>query len=200
MIWLINIIAILIGVAMLFWGYRLFRIWLAIAGFMFGTVIGNMIASLYLPGDLWPIVLAIAVGLLFAVLAFVIYRLGAVLIGACLGALFLSLIFGLLGIAPAWWIYLIGAVLGAILAGMMVVPFIKIASAFNGAYVIMVGIFSLIQNVSIADQQQYMLISQDNLPWYFYAGVIVLAIIGIIFQMSTNKGKDLNVAKSQPGS
>lgn len=196
MIWLINIIVILIGVAMLFWGYPLFRVWLAIAGFMFGTVVGNMIGSLYLPGDPWPIVLAIIVGLLFAVLAFAIYRLGAVLIGAALGAIFLSLILGLLGVAPAWWIYLIGAVLGAILAGLMVVPFIILASSFNGAYVIMVGIFSLIQNVSITDQQQYMLISHDNLPWYFYAGVIILTIIGFVSQMSANKGKELNIHKT----
>lgn len=200
MIWLINIIAILIGVAMLFWGYPLFRVWLAIAGFMFGTMIGNSLGNTYLPGDLWPVVLAIVVGLILAVLAFAIYRLGAVLIGAFLGAILLSLVFGLFGVPPAWWIYLIGAVLGAILAGMMVVPFIKIASSFNGAYLIMLGIFSWIQNVSIADQQQLLLISHENLPWYFYAGVIILTIIGFVFQMSANKGKDLNIAKGQSGS
>lgn len=200
MIWLINIIAILIGVAMLFWGYPLFRIWLAIAGFMFGTMLGNSLGNTYLPGDLWPVVLAIVVGLILAVLAFAIYRLGAVLIGAFLGAILLSLVFGLLGVPPAWWIYLIGAVLGAILAGMMVVPFIKIASSFNGAYLIMLGIYSWIQNVSIADQQQSLLISHENLPWYFYAGVIILTIIGFIFQMNANKGKDLNIAKGQSGS
>lgn len=200
MIWLINIIAILIGVAMLFWGYPLFRIWLAIAGFMFGTMIGNSLGNTYLPGDLWPVVLAIVVGLILAVLAFAIYRLGAVLIGAFLGAILLSLVFGLFGVPPAWWIYLIGAVLGAILAGMMVVPFIKIASSFNGAYLVMLGIFSWIQNVSIADQQQLLLISHENLPWYFYAGVIILTIIGFVFQMSSNKGKDLNIAKGQSGS
>jgi hypothetical protein len=126
-----------------------------------------------------------------ALLAFFIYRLGAVLVGAFLGALLSSLIFSLFGMAPNWWIYLIGAIPGAILAGVLVKPFIKIASAFEGGYLAMAGLLSLIQGTNLLAMQPNMLLPHLGFPWYFYVGVLVLAVLGMIVQFRTNKGREL---------
>ncbi len=193
--WVVGCILILIGAAMLFWGYRLFRVWLAIIGFIIGAVIGNSLGNQYLPGDVFPIIATLGIGLALALLAFSLYRIGAILTGAFIGAILASMIFGLFDIAPAWWIYLIGAIPGGILAGMLVEPYIKIASSFNGSYLVMVGVFSLIQGTSLISPQQEFLPRTDY-PWYFYGGLVILAVIGMVVQFSTTKGHKLGQSTS----
>lgn len=191
MVWISGIIVILIGIAMLFWGYRLFRVWLAVAGFLLGAALGYMLGGQLLPGDVWPIVLAVALGVVFALLAYFMYMVGVILTGAFLGALLSALVFGLFNVGPTWWVYLIGAIPGGILAGVLVRPYLIIASSFYGAYLIMTGIYGFILGKEVFNLQQGMLAPLMDLPWYVYAGILVLTIIGAVFQFRTNKGREL---------
>ncbi len=197
MTWASGIIAILAGLVMCFYGYRLFRVWLAVTGFIGGAYLGDYLGKAYFEGAIWPVVLAIAVGLLFALLAYALYRLGVVLTGAILGAALVNmLMFTSTGI-EAGWPLAVGAILGAILAGVFIKPYIIIGSSLNGAYFTVLGAYSLIL---MRDMTQENLFGQ-SLPWYVLLAALVLAFFGIIAQFGLNKGREIgDMVKKKPPS
>jgi hypothetical protein len=192
MIWTTGLVLIVVGVAVLFWGYALFRVWLGISGFLFGLGIGKVIGDSLFLENIWPTLLSVGLGLFFGIFGFALYKLGAVLIGFFLGGALSIVIFVAFQMEPTWWIFLIGAIPVAILAAVFIEPYIKIASAFNGAYLIMIAILSL-----ITGKQAAMVISSE-IPWYFYLGIVVLAIVGIGYQFKQYRGKELNPSISKP--
>ena len=192
MIWTTGIILIIVGLTILFWGYALFRIWFAISGFLFGLQIGMLIGDSYLSGSIWPTVLSVGLGLFFGIFGFALYKLGAVIIGFFLGGALSIVVFFMFQMQPTWWIFLIGAIPVALLAAFFLDSFIKIASAFNGAYLIMLAILSLISGENVS------MVLSGNVPWYFYLGLVVLAIIGAGYQLRQYKGKELNPSISKP--
>lgn len=192
MIWATGLVLIIVGLAILFWGYALFRIWFAIAGFLFGLEFGMLIGKIFLTGEVWPVVLALVLGLFFGIFGFALYKIGAVLIGFFLGGALSIVVFFAFQVEPTWWIFLIGAIPFALFAAFFIDPYIKIASAFNGAYLIMISILSLVTG------KQVDMVLSGEIPWYFYLGLIVLASVGIGYQFKQYKGKELNPAISKP--
>jgi len=192
MIWASGIILIIVGAAILFWGYALFRIWIAISGFLFGLQIGMYLGDTFFPGNGWSTLLSVGLGLFFGIFGFALYKFGAVLIGFFLGGALSFVISIAFQMEPTWWIFLLGAIPAALLAGFFIDSFIKIASAFNGAYLIMIAIFSLITG------QQAAMVLSGEIPWYFYFGLVVLALLGAGYQLRQYKGKELNPSISKP--
>ncbi|HWR22385.1 MAG TPA: DUF4203 domain-containing protein [Feifaniaceae bacterium] len=186
MTWVAGVIAILAGLVMCFYGYRLFRVWLAVTGFIGGVYLGNYLGETYFTGEVWPVALAIGLGLLFALLAYFLYRLGAVLTGALLGAALVNALAGTPGGAYAGWPIAVGAILGAILAGMFLKPYLIIGSSLNGAYFSALGAYSLV----VMEDMTQDLFKQD-LPWYVLLCVLVLAAFGVIAQFRLNKGREI---------
>src|SRR5262245_49383593 len=89
---LIGLLALAIGLAFCFWGFRLFLILLPIWGFVVGFLLGaNLIAQLFGgvdPGLFATItgwVVGILLGLLFAVLSYLYYWVAIILLGGALG-------------------------------------------------------------------------------------------------------------------
>ncbi len=199
MTWAAGIFAILAGLVMCFYGYRLFRIWLAVAGFIGGAYLGEYLGRTYFADAVWPVVLAIAIGLLFALLAYFLYRLGVVLTGAILGAALVNLLLSTWSGVEAGWPVLIGAILGAVLASIFIKPYIIVGSSFNGAYLAVLGAYSIIV---MKDLTQENLLGQGaGLPWYVILGVFVLTLLGILTQFGLNKGRELgDMAKKKPPS
>ena len=197
MTWASGIIAILAGLVMCFYGYRLFRVWLAVTGFIGGAYLGDYLGKAYFTGEIWPVALAIAIGLLFALLAYFLYRLGVVLTGAILGAALMNLLLFTLSGVDAGWPMVAGAILGAILAGIFIKPYIIIGSSFNGAYFAALGAYSLIL---MKDMTQENLFGQ-SLPWYVLLGVLALTVLGIAAQFGLNKGREFgDMVKKKPPS
>lgn len=187
-----GLILIVIGIAILFWGYALFRIWFAISGLLFGLEVGLWIGNTYFSDNVWPTVLSVGLGLFCGFFGFSLYKIGAVLIGFLLGGALSIVIFFGFQMEPTWWIFLIGAVPMALFAAFFIDPYIKVASAFNGAYLIMAAILSL-----ITGNQPAMVLSGE-IPWYFYFGLLVLTIVGAGYQLKQYKGKELNPSISKP--
>jgi hypothetical protein len=173
----IAIVAIVVGILMCFFGYRLFRVWLAVAGLFMGAYLGYYLGGL-LGGDVWPIVGAAVVGVLLAVLAYWLYKIGAVLIGALLGASLVLVVANSFGVDPLWWTAAIGAAAGGLIAGLFVKEFIIAGSSFNGATMLTVGVYALITGKDyLAEQSRELL----TFPWYvlvIVAAVTVIAAIG----------------------
>ena len=187
-----GLVLIVVGLGILFWGYALFRIWFAISGFLFGLEIGKVIGDSLFSGTAWPTVLSVGLGLFFGIFGFALYKLGAVLIGFLLGGALSVVIFFAFQMEPAWWIFLIGAIPVALFAAFFIDPYIKVASAINGAYLIMLAILSFITG------KQAAMVLSGEIPWYFYLGIIVLSAVGIGYQFKQYKGKELNPRIAKP--
>ena len=181
----VNIIAIVIGIIACLFGYKIFRIWLALAGLVLGAALGYYLGGL-IGEQIWPIVCAIAVGLLLCALSYFLYRVGAILIGALLGAVFTSVILSALSVTALPWMILVGAVVVAIIAGIFLKQFIIIGSSFQGAYMIVVGAYALITGMT-----SYVGFSSTmnavELPWYVLAIVTVVGICAVVIQNRIEK-------------
>ncbi|PYR03015.1 MAG: hypothetical protein DMF97_02985 [Acidobacteria bacterium] len=135
------IVLVLGGALACFAGYRLFRFVLAIYGFILGAMLAS---SLVAPSmTVWMVVAAIVGGLVGAVVLMFAYLVGIALVGAGLGALvahFAAQYFGPGDPPPIVLIVL--AVIGAIAAMVLQRYVIIVATAFGGAWTLIVGLFA----------------------------------------------------------
>jgi hypothetical protein len=123
-------------------GYRLFRIVLAIYGFILGALVASSIPG---PGETLPLVLAAIVGgLLGALVLNLAYFAGVALVGAGAGALVLFLVWSHVGQGdPAVILVVVCAAAGAIAATMLQRFVIILATAFGGAWTVLVGALAI---------------------------------------------------------
>ncbi len=133
------------GFIICFFGYRLLRLTLGLAGFGVGLAGGVLIAGL-IPGasQLLTVILGIVFGILGAILATALYKFGVFLLGAGAGAL----IAGVVVTATGWPYPMIARVIAAIVGGILTLilerPLISILSALSGAWGMALGVFRLL--------------------------------------------------------
>jgi len=136
------IVLVLGGALACFAGYRLFRFVLAIYGFILGAMLAS---SLVAPSmTVWMVVAAIVGGLVGAMVLMLAYLVGIALVGAGLGALVAHLAaqyFGPGGDPPPI-VLIVLAVMGAIAAMVLQRYVIIVATAFGGAWTLIVGLFA----------------------------------------------------------
>ncbi|PYR26840.1 MAG: hypothetical protein DMF98_07790 [Acidobacteria bacterium] len=135
------IVLVLGGALACFAGYRLFRFVLAIYGFILGAMLAS---SLVAPSmTVWMVVAAIVGGLVGAVVLMFAYLVGIALVGAGLGALVAHLAAQYFGPGdPPPIVLIVLAVLGAIAAMLLQRYVIIVATAFGGAWTVIVGLFA----------------------------------------------------------
>jgi hypothetical protein len=136
------LILLLGGAVSCFYGYRLFRIVLAI----FGFVIGALIWSSFLPmsSGTWTILaVALVGGLVGAAVLFAAYFVGVALVGAGLGAVAANLMFAATGQDPHYLVLVLMTLLGAAAAMYLQRYFIIVGTAFGGAWTLIVGAAAL---------------------------------------------------------
>jgi hypothetical protein len=136
------LVLLLGGTVSCFFGYRLFRIVLAI----FGFVIGALIPSSFLPmsSGTWTILaVALVGGMMGAGVMIAAYFVGVALVGAGLGAVAANLVFSATGQDPHYLVLVLMTLLGA--AGAMYLQryFIIVGTAFGGAWTLIVGAAAL---------------------------------------------------------
>ncbi len=131
------------GLLACFAGYRLFRIVLAIYGFILGALFASSLVS---PASAWSMVIAALIGGALGALALTIgYFIGVAVLGGGLGALIAHAIWPQLGWGePRALPLLVCVVVGAILALAFQRYVIIIGTGFGGAWTAMVGVASLL--------------------------------------------------------
>jgi hypothetical protein len=135
-----GIAAILVGLASCFYGYPLFRVFLILAGLIYGYALGHAWAPASHPG--LSLLLAIGAAVLLAVLAYPLWSIGVIVVGAALGfMIFISL--GLtLNVSQAILVLL--GVIGAAAVGILFYHvrdlFVMLTTAFNGAVLVVLGL------------------------------------------------------------
>ncbi len=184
------------GLAIAFFGFRLFRALLALTGFVAGASFGLSLGSGAAPSaGTW--LLAVALGLFGALLLWMLFRIGALLAGAALGAAVAGAAAVALpaGANPqwAWLLLLVGLVLGAVLAWRLQRPLIIVVTALAGGWATMVGLAMLLGRATPAQAVPAALGSDvwslglanawhsGGAPWLL--GALALALLGAAFQL-----------------
>jgi hypothetical protein len=135
------IVLLLGGVVACFFGYRLFRIVLAIFGFILGALAAS---SVFGASDTGPMIIAALVGgLAGAAILFAAYFVGVALIGAGLGAAVANILFSASDRDPHFLVVVFFAIAGAAASMYLQRYFIIVGTAFGGAWTLIVGAMAL---------------------------------------------------------
>jgi|SRR5262245_15695362 len=187
-------VALLIGgFVSCFFGYRLFRIVLTVAGFILGAA---MASSIFGVSDTGPMVAAAIIGgLLGAALLYAAYFVGVALVGAGLGALIANLLFAAGDREPRVWIVVLLAVAGAVASIYLQRYFIIVGTAFGGAWTLIVGALALTGDraamAAAASGDVWVVYPLDPAPGRQWVRIawFALALIGVAVQMSITGGE-----------
>ena len=130
------------GIVSCFFGHRLFRVVLALTGFILGAM---MASSVFGVTDTGPMTLAaLAGGLIGAALLFAAYFVGVALFGAGLGAAAAHLFFAASDTPPHYLGVILLAVIGAAAAMYVQRYVIIVGTAFGGGWTLIVGVMALL--------------------------------------------------------
>ena len=139
------ILLLFAGFVVCFFGYRLLRLTLGLAGFGVGLALGIAVAGLiHGHSHVFTIVIGIVCGILGAVLASLLYKVGVFLLGAGAGVLVATII-----VTATSWHYpmlahLIAAIVGGILTLVLERPLVSVLAALAGSWGIVFGAFRLV--------------------------------------------------------
>jgi hypothetical protein len=138
------VILLLGGAVSCFYGYRWFRIVLAIGGFLTGAFLAS---SVFGASDrAWMVGAALVGGLLGAALLYAAYFVGVALFGAGLGVLLAHVALSAAGREPHFLVVVLAAVAGAVASMYLQRYVIIVSTAFGGAWTLIVGVMALLGN------------------------------------------------------
>jgi len=189
---LIGLLALILGLGVTFLGLRLFFIMLPIWGF---------IAGFYLGAEAWTAifgdnflstvtgwVLGLLVGIVFAVLAFLFWYVGAIIAVGSVGATLGSGLMVAFNVNTDWVIFIvaaIGAILFAVIAVVFFLPvyMVIVSTAFLGATAVTAGImliFNVVDKEAFHWGSAFGIIEES---WWWFLVWAVIAGLGIAYQL-----------------
>ena len=186
--WVFSIFAIIAGAIVCFWGYRIFKVVLGIAGFIAGAVLFYYFGAHYTANMIVLMILAIFGGLIGASFSVAFYYIGLFLLGALAGWQLGFLIATAINIEFVIIIPIITAMIAGILACFLQKPVIIISTALIGAWSVVTGGFYFFGTGIIPTdlfRDPFMLVEslRETNPVVILAW-IALSIAGMIFQFS----------------
>ena len=187
------------GVVACFFGYRLFRIVLAIFGFILGALAAS---SVFGVSDTGPMIIAALVGgLVGAGILFAAYFVGVALIGAGLGAALANIVFSASERDPHFLVVVFFSIAGAAASMYLQRYFIIVGTAFGGAWTLIVGAMAAIGDrtamAAAAANDVWVAYPLNPAPgqrWVPYAW-IVLGAIGAGVQLGWTGGEKGRVGR-----
>jgi hypothetical protein len=180
-------VSVLAGVLICYWGYRIFRVMLGIAGFIAGMWLFYLV-GVHFTGHagVLTIVLMIFGGLIGASLSVAFYFIGVFLIGALGGWHVGLLIAGATGTVFLLVIPIVLAVIGGILAIFFQRLIVTVSTAFIGAWAVVAGGFYLLGSgmppVELFSRPSQMIATLRGMNPLFVLVWLVLAVTGIVYQ------------------
>jgi hypothetical protein len=193
------IVLLIGGVVACFFGYRLFRIVLAIFGFILGSLLAS---SIFGASDTGPMVAAAIVGgLLGAGVLIAAYFVGVAIVGAGLGALIANLAFAAGDRDPHFLVVMFAAVIGAVGAIYLQRYFIIVGTGFGGAWTLIVGAMALIGDrtalAAAAAGDVWVAYPLDPAPGQRWVPIawILLGLVGVGVQMGVTGGETGRVGR-----
>ena len=187
------------GVIACFFGYRLFRIVLALFGFIIGALFASSLFASSAHGAM--VAAAIVGGLLGAAVLIAAYFIGVAVVGAGLGAAIANLVFAGSNRDPHFVLVMLCAIAGAIGATYLQRYFIIVGTAFGGAWTLIVGAMAAIGNrkamEAAASGDVWVAYPLDPAPGQQWVRVawIVLGLIGLAVQLGWTGGEKGRVVR-----
>ena len=187
------IVLLLGGLLACFAGYRVFRVVLAIYGF----ILGALLASSFMGTEqtLWMILAWVGGGIAGALILLVAYFAGVALLGAGLGAAAAHMIWAAFKAEPAVLVLILFSIAGALGALALQRYVIIIATAFGGAQTALVGAAALLGDANAAQAASravYRVYPLDPMPNTYWdaTAALVLGAVGVLVQLAvTAKGR-----------
>jgi Domain of unknown function (DUF4203) len=196
------IVLLLGGTVACFFGYRMFRLVLAIFGFILGALAAS---SVFGASDTGPMLIAAAVGgLAGAGILIAAYFVGVALVGAGLGALVANLAFSASGREPHFLVIAFCAVAGAVASMYLQRYFIIVGTAFGGAWTMIVGAMALVGDraalAAAVSGDVWVAYPLDPAPGRRWVPIawIVLSLIGTGVQLGFTGGEKGRVGRKKP--
>jgi len=189
------------GLLACFAGYRLFRLVLGFFGFILGAMVTTSTMG---EAGTWTLIVATVVGgLVGATLMIAAYFVGVGLVGAGLAVLGLNVLWRLFGGDPPTAVLVIVAVLGA-LGALSIARFVVIfGTALAGSWTAIIGGLALRGNeealraAAAGDVWVVYPLGPVDGSWWLTILWLGLALLGVIVQMSTSRGRRKRVRKSK---
>jgi hypothetical protein len=189
-----------VGVAFLFFGYRFFLILLPIWGFFMGFWLGALTISILLGEgflvSMTSLVVGFVAGLILAVLSYLFYSVGVLLLGVSFGYWFATFALYAIGLNPGFIAAVVGILTAIVFAVLIVILDVKkhliiVITALGGAGCLMISVLFVFGVVTIPDLQlgaalALNVIIQNSLLWLVLWSF--LGTIGIFIQEMTNRG------------
>ncbi|HXG88013.1 MAG TPA: DUF4203 domain-containing protein [Vicinamibacterales bacterium] len=187
------------GLVSCFFGYRLFKIVLAIFGFILGAFAAS---SIWGSSDTtYMVVAAIVGGIAGGLLLLAAYFVGVALVGAGLGALAANLLWTQIEGDPHAFVVVLFSVAGALLATWLQRYVIILATAFAGAWTMIVGGLAVMGDKTALNAAAsgdvwvaYPMNPAPGQTWVPYAW-IALSLVGTLVQMFVTGGQSGRVVK-----
>jgi hypothetical protein len=193
------VILLLGGAVSCFYGYRWFRIVLAIGGFLTGAFLAS---SVFGASDrAWMVGAALVGGLLGAALLSAAYFVGVALFGAGLGVLLANVTLSAAGREPHFLVVVLAAVAGAVASIYLQRYVIIVSTAFGGAWTLMAGVMALLGNraaMAAADARDvWVIYPLDPAPGQAWVPVVwvLLGAVGTGVQLGWTGGDKGRVGK-----
>jgi hypothetical protein len=180
------------GLISCFAGYRVFRIVLGIYGFILGALFAS--SAMGTEHTMWMIGAALAGGVVGALILIAAYFVGVALLGAGIGALVASLLWASLGREPGALVVILFSIAGALGALALQRYVIVGATAFGGAWTIIVGGLALTGNHVAVDaaarNNVWLAYPMNPAPGQYWvlAAWLVLGVVGVIVQLMLTGG------------
>jgi hypothetical protein len=189
------------GVIACFAGYRFFRVVLALFGFVLGALLATTIVGAASTSAL--MLWAVVGGLAGALILNLAYFFGVVLLGAGLGASLATLAWARMGGEPHVVAVILFAVAGAVTAMLLQRYVIVVATAFGGAWTLLVGALALMGDraaqAAAAASSVWVIYPLDPAPGRRWVPIVwlVLGLAGMVTQLGRRGPKAPRVAKKK---
>ena len=189
------------GLISCFFGYRLFKFVLGIFGFILGALAASSIWGA--SETTYMVITALLGGIVGGLLLLAAYFIGVALVGAGLGALAANLIWTQIEGDPHPFVVVLFSVAGALLATWLQRYVIILATAFGGAWTVLVGGLALMGDRTAINAAAagdiwvaYPMSPAPGQRWVPYAW-IALGLVGTLIQMFVTGGQSGRVVKTK---
>ena len=187
------------GVVACFLGHRLFRVVLALFGFILGALAASSIMAA--SNTTGMVVAALIGGLIGAGILYTAYFVGVALVGAGLGAVVANMVFAASNEAPHFLAVVLCSIAGAAAAMYLQRYFIIVGTGFGGAWTLIVGAMALLGDkramAAAATGDVWVVYPLDPAPgqsWVFWAWA-ALGLIGTGVQLRWTGGERGRIGK-----
>jgi len=190
----VGLLALIIGLAVCFFGLRVWFFMLPIWGFVAGFFVGaSLITGIFGDGFLSTVsgwVVGLVVGVLFALLSYLFWYVGAIIAAGSFGALVGTGLMNLFGVDTEWIIAVV-AIIGAIIAALIALVFglpvymVIVSTAMVGAVAAVAGVMLVFNQMELEELRYGAAWAMIEESWFWLIAWAVVAAIGIGYQLTS---------------